>query len=170
MDLSNTHRLGLPLLHAGQAQKEIWHNEALALLDLLVQPVVLSVGATQPPATSGVGDCHVVGEGAQSLWSGHDHAIAGWTDAGWRFVAPVEGMRFLVAETLVPLTFVDGAWQSGALAVSELTVNGMKVVGEQGEAVNVPDGGTTIDSEARAAISAIISALTAHGLIALPTP
>ncbi len=169
MDLSNTHRLGLPLLHAGQAQKEIWHNEALALLDLMVQPVVLTTGTTEPPATPGVGDCHVVGEGGQGAWAGRDHMIAGWTDAGWRFVAPVEGMRFLIAGSMMPLTFVDGVWVAGALAVSEVSVNGVKVVGAQAEAVAAPTGGGIIDSEARHAISAIISALTAHGLIASPT-
>ena len=170
MDLSNTHRLGLPLLHAGQAQKEIWHNEALALLDLLVQPLVLTIGLIDPPAAPGVGDCHVVGEGGAGVWSGRDHAIAGWTGGGWRFVAPVEGMRFLIAGTMVPLTFMGGAWVTGTLAASELSVNGVKVVGAQAEAVATPTGGGTIDSEARGAISAIISALTAHGLIASPTP
>lgn len=169
MDLSNTHRLALPLLHAGQAQKEIWHNEALALLDMLVQPVVQSFGATEPPAAPSPGDCHVVGAGAQAAWAGHDHAIAGWTDAGWRFVAPTEGMRFLMAETMVPLSFVAGAWRVGTLAVSALSVNGLKVVGERADAIPVPVAGATVDSEARAAISSIISALTGHGLIAAPT-
>ena len=35
-----TPRFGLPLLAPGQAAKELTHNEALSLLDLLVQPVV----------------------------------------------------------------------------------------------------------------------------------
>lgn len=170
MDLSNTHRLKLPLLHAGQAQKEIWHNEALALLDLLVQPVVQSVGATEPPAMPAPGDCHVVGDGAQDAWAGYDHSVAGWTEAGWRFVIPAEGMRFLIAGTMVPITFVEGVWRTGVLAASELSVNGLKVVGERGGAVAVPAGGATIDSEARAALSSIIAALTAHGLIASSNP
>ena len=33
-------RLAMPLLAAGQAQKEIWHNEALAMVDLLLQGAV----------------------------------------------------------------------------------------------------------------------------------
>jgi len=37
-DLPSTPRLALPLLAVAQAQKEVTHNEALALLDLLVQP------------------------------------------------------------------------------------------------------------------------------------
>ncbi|WP_312846581.1 hypothetical protein [Sphingopyxis sp. PET50] len=39
-DLPSTARLALPLLAMAQAQKEVTHNEALTLLDLLVQPVV----------------------------------------------------------------------------------------------------------------------------------
>jgi hypothetical protein len=41
-----------------------------------------------------------------------------------------------------------------------------KVVDEQGAAIPVPVGGATVDTEARAAIDAIIGALEAHGLIA----
>lgn len=44
-----TDRLRLPLLTAGQAQKEVTHNEALLLLDLLVQASVQSAGLTSPP-------------------------------------------------------------------------------------------------------------------------
>lgn len=170
MDLSNSHRLALPLLHAGQAQKELWHNEALALLDLLVQPVVQTIGGTEPPATPDAGDCHVVGIAATDAWAGRDHAIAGWTDAGWRFVAPVEGMRFLMAGTMVPLSFTGGAWQVGVFSVSELSVEGQKVVGGQGASVAIPVGGATVDKEARTAIAAIVAALTEHGLIAASAP
>ncbi len=42
-------RLALPLLAAGQAQKELVHNEALLRLDLVSQPVVpLLIRATIP--------------------------------------------------------------------------------------------------------------------------
>lgn len=169
MELSNTHRLGLPLLHAGQAQKEIWHNEALALLDLVVQPVVRSIGDAAPPEAPELGQCHVVGPDAQAEWAGRERMIAGWTAAGWRFVEPVEGMQVVMAETMIPACYVEGAWRIGIVPASELWVSGRKVVGQQGAAVAVPSGGMVIDDEARAAISSIISALTEHGLIAAST-
>jgi hypothetical protein len=43
---------------------------------------------------------------------------------------------------------------------------GNKVVGSQGATVATATGGTTIDSEARVAINAVIARLQAHGLIA----
>lgn len=44
-----TPRLALPMLQPGQAQKEMFHNEALALLDLATQAVVEAVGVDAPP-------------------------------------------------------------------------------------------------------------------------
>jgi len=41
----------------------------------------------------------------------------------------------------------------------------VQVVGPQGSPVADPSGGSTVDSEARTAIGAILSALRAHGLI-----
>lgn len=37
MSMETTARLGLPLLAPGQAQKELFHNEALALVDAATQ-------------------------------------------------------------------------------------------------------------------------------------
>ena len=42
-------RFALPLLHAGQAQKEITHNEALQLIDMLLHPYAESASLTAPP-------------------------------------------------------------------------------------------------------------------------
>lgn len=49
---------------------------------------------------------------------------------------------------------------------SEYRVDGTKVVGSQQGAITAPTGGATIDSQARTAISAILSAMRTHGLIA----
>ncbi|MFX4817188.1 DUF2793 domain-containing protein, partial [Acinetobacter baumannii] len=56
-----TSRLALPLLAAGQAQKEMFHNEALALIDLALAAAVESVGLNTPPATPEDGQCWIVG-------------------------------------------------------------------------------------------------------------
>ena len=49
MSDSTTH-LGLPYLLAAQAQKHVSHNEALRLLDAMVQLSVLDRTRTTPPA------------------------------------------------------------------------------------------------------------------------
>jgi hypothetical protein len=45
-------------------------------------------------------------------------------------------------------------------------LGGLVVVGAWGAAIAAPAGGTTIDVEGRAAISAILAALRSHGMIA----
>jgi len=47
-----------------------------------------------------------------------------------------------------------------------LRVNNVKVIGAQGAAVSDASGGATVDTEARAAINALLARLRAHGLIA----
>ena len=49
MSDTTTH-LGLPYLLAAQAQKHVTHNEALRLLDAMVQLSVLDRTRTTPPA------------------------------------------------------------------------------------------------------------------------
>ncbi len=84
-------RLGLPLLQPAQAQKHVTHNEALRLLDALVQLSVVSFDATLPPSLPGDGDAYALGSGTTGAWAGQDGAIALWVDAGWQFFAPQPG-------------------------------------------------------------------------------
>ncbi|WP_420140894.1 DUF2793 domain-containing protein [Sphingomonas sp.] len=87
-----TPRLMLPLLAAGQAQKEVTHNEALTLLDMLVQPVVEASGIDVPPVAPQPGQIWIVGGAASGAWAGHADHLAGWSGGGWRFVTPQPGM------------------------------------------------------------------------------
>ncbi|OYY90563.1 MAG: hypothetical protein B7Y45_07865 [Sphingomonas sp. 28-66-16] len=160
-------RLALPLLQPGQAQKELYHNEALALLDLAVQPVVLSVGLDSPPADPMPGQCWIVGSAPIGAWAGRANALAGWTAGGWRFVAACDGMvAWSLADGLLARA-EDGGWTLGETRCSRVIVGDDRVVGPRQPAIADPAGGTTIDVEARATLGAILAALRAHGLIAL---
>ena len=59
----------------------------------------------------------------------------------------------------------SGAWEFGVLRGSSILIGGQQVVGARVAAIASPAGGTTIDSEARAAIAAALGALRQHGLI-----
>lgn len=50
--------------------------------------------------------------------------------------------------------------------VTELRVNGMKVVGAKQPAISNPAGGTVIDIEARDVLNQLLTAMRSHGLIA----
>jgi hypothetical protein len=159
-------RLALPFISVGQAQKEVTHNEALAILDLAVQPVVESSDGTVPPALPIVGQAWIVGAAASGAWAGHVGEIAGWTDGGWRFVALPAGSVVWVSDLGLPaVRGVDG-WQVGDVRASRLLIGDNQVVGPQRPAISEPAGGSTVDTAARAAIAAILGSLRSHGLIA----
>lgn len=164
--MSDTARWALPLLDAGQAQKEMTHNEALLLLDLLAGAGVVAVGVETPPADPVAGQCWVIGATPTAAWAGRALALAGWTAGGWRFVAPRDGLTVWSAADGCPVIFGGGQWRIGRLAATELVVGGVRVIGPQRPAIVPPAGGSNVDGEARATIAAMLAALTAHGLIA----
>ncbi|MBB5711447.1 DUF2793 domain-containing protein [Sphingomonas xinjiangensis] len=165
MSHDGTPRLGLPMLAAGQAQKEMTHNEALLLLDALVSGMATAIGAESPPDRPEDGQCWIVGADPTGAWQGHANALAAWSAGGWRFLAPREGMRVWAgAETGFAL-FRDGDWRIGEVH-GKVFVEGVQVVGRRGLAVAEPAGGIVVDGQARAAIVAVLEALRTHGLIA----
>lgn len=159
-------RLGLPFLQPGQAQKELFHNEALSLLDALVQPVVQAIGGESPPASPQLGLTWVVGEHPTGAWAGRAGAIATWTAGGWRFVAPIDGMAVWTTDDGMVARRAGGAWTRGILAGAEVRIGGIKVLDEQQPPIPEPQSGTTIDAPGRSAIVAILMVLRKHGLIA----
>ena len=62
----------LPFILAAQAQKHVTHNEAIRLLDAIVQLSVLDCDLTAPPASPIDGDRYIVASGATGLWVGWD--------------------------------------------------------------------------------------------------
>ena len=159
-------RLALPLLQPSQAQKEMFHNEALALLDIAVQPVARSVGEAAPPSTPQVGQCWIVGSAPTGEWAGHALALAGFTAGGWRFVSPFQGFAVWSIADGCLATFEGSAWSIGKVAGSALVIGGVRVVGAQASAIPEPIGGGLVDAEARSTVAAILAALRTHGLIA----
>lgn len=118
--MSNSPNLALPYLETGQAQKEVTHNEALALLDAVVQLSVLTVTAT-PPATPGDGERWIVGDGATGAWAGQDNRIALWS-SGWLFIAPGVGWLAFDQSASALRMWSGAAWiDTGLLLTSTYT-------------------------------------------------
>jgi len=159
-------RLALPFLQPGQAQKELYHNEALAMLDIAVHAAVQSAEVSQPPASPVTGQCWIVASPAGGAWTGRAGAIAGWTTGGWRFVQPREGMLIWSMADNVWLQWIGGVWIAGHAVASGLWIDGVQVVGTQQAPIADPAGGGTVDVEARTAITEALEALRGHGLIA----
>ncbi|NEX48154.1 DUF2793 domain-containing protein [Pseudotabrizicola algicola] len=111
MSDTTTH-LGLPYLMAAQAQKHVTHNEALRLLDAMVQLAVLDRTRTVPPASPADGDRHLVASGATGLWAGWDLNVAFRVDGVWLRLVPRPGWLVWVADEGVFLVWSGSSWAS----------------------------------------------------------
>lgn len=160
-----TPRFALPLLQPGQAQKEMFHNEAIAGFDLIVQAGVVAAGIDTPPTAPESGQSWIVGAAPTGDWAGQANNLAGWSAGGWRFIPPVEGMAVWVIADAVVARFRDGGWVLGAETATSLNIAGNQVVGERRPAIADPTGGTVVDVESRAALASVLAALRTHGLI-----
>lgn len=158
-------RFALPFILPGQAQKEAYHNEALTQVDIALHACVEGAPAADPPGTPALGQSWLVAAGATGAWAGQGGKLAGWTEGGWRFVAPVAGMTCWNRSAGCWLYWSGSGWSDGSLPAAALVVAGDQVVGPRLATVPSPSGGTTIDAEARAAIDALIATLKSHGLI-----
>lgn len=163
---TTTARHELPLLVPGQAQKEMFHNEALAAIDMLLHAAVESVGLDAPPVAPEHGRTWVVGAAPSGDWIGRAHHLASWTSGGWRFAPPVRGMSVAVGAAGLRAAWDGTRWAIGVVEAERFVVAGTQVVGAQNPAITDPVGGSAIDAEARAALSAILTTLRTHGLIA----
>ncbi|QPQ56070.1 DUF2793 domain-containing protein [Allosphingosinicella flava] len=159
-------RLNLPFLVPGQAQKEFFHNEALAQIDMMLCAAIEGDALSSPPSAPGIGRSWIVAPSAAGAWSGMEHAVACWTSGGWRFAMPAQGMAVWDKSRSLFRHWNGTAWSSGEWRVSKLIVDGNQVVGARLPPIESPAGGGIVDAEARQAIAAIRAALMSHGLIA----
>jgi hypothetical protein len=104
-----THLL-LPYILASQAQKHVTHNEALRLLDAMVQLSVLDRTRTTPPASPTDGDRHIVASGATGLWAGWDLNVAFWVDGVWMRLVPRPGWLAWIAAEQMFLVWNGSSW------------------------------------------------------------
>lgn len=157
-------RFAFPFLVPAQAQKEFFHNEALAAIDCALHAAVEGAALATPPSSPALGQTWIVAPDASAEWAGRTDMLAAWTSGGWRFLAPVAGMLAWNKAAEVWMRWTGEAWSEGTLPASALLIGGEQVVGPRLPEVPSPSGGTVIDAEARAAIGALIATLKSHGL------
>ena len=156
----------LPYILPGQAQKELYHNEALARIDIAMSAAVEGPPQAAPPTSPQAGQCWIVAaSGASGEWAGKPDMVAGWTGGGWRLVMPQPGLRAWVKTAGLWFHWTGSAWNGGEVAAAAVRIGGQQVVSARQPGVPSPSGGTVIDAEARAAIAALTAALMSHGLI-----
>ena len=161
--MAESSRYALPFLQAGQAQKEVTHNTAVAQIDALLQLGVESrQAATDQPI---IGTVWIVGLNATGAWMGHDGQIAAFDDSGWLFAAPRNGCIAFVRDEDIFIHYSNSQWRD-AWPVRSLTVGSQNVTGGPAVTVPTPSGGAVVDAEGRAAFGQLLVALRGMGIIA----
>lgn len=136
--------LGLPMLFTGQAQKEVFVNEAHSLIDAIAH-CAIEGSASTPPATPISGSNWLVGTGASGDWSGMDGKVACCQSGNWLFVTPFDGFR-VFDRSRSQFAHYSGGWKTPTSVIA-------------------PTGGTTIDTQARTTLANLISALQTAGVL-----
>jgi len=176
--MTNTPRLGLPAIEAAQAQKHVTHNEALVLLDALMQLAVESRLLTTPPGSPLEGACYIPAQGATGAWSGWSGQVALFTGGGWLRIVPASGLKAWVRAERLTITYEDGTWRDGiALTIhggrvtlrakeEELTLSGAFV--ETSDPAFIPDRAIVLGVSSRTTLA--ITGASSYGLESWGTP
>jgi hypothetical protein len=141
---SATARLSLPLLFSGQSQKEVFVNQALAVIDGATHCAIEGERAA-PPAAPADGTAWLVAAGASGEWAGWAGRIALRQAGQWLPLLPCDGMQVLDRARGQILHRIAGTWRAPGLP-------------------NLPSGGTVIDAPARQAIANLVAALQQWGV------
>src|SRR5690606_30266264 len=127
-------RFAIPLLFAGQAQKEVFVNEAHALIDALLHPAV--EGETDdPPIDPAEGECWLVGAAPNGAWAGHGGKLACRQAGEWVLSTPRDGMRIFDRSRGQAIRYRDRRQRAATPAA--------------------PVGRPTVDTAARATVTAL---------------
>lgn len=101
-------RLAMPYIQPAQAQKHVTHNEALRVLDVVVQLSLASRTLNTPPLIAQNGSCYLVPAAAGGDWVGQAGRIALRDNDAWDFLTPRTGWLAMVLDE-DRLLFFDGA-------------------------------------------------------------
>ena len=133
--MTDTSNLGLPCIDAAQAQKHVTHNEALRILDSIVQLAVLDRDLNAPPGSPGEGERWIVSASPAPTgdWAGHGDHVAAWQDGGWQFSEPKVGWVAYAVDEGALLTWNGTAWDdffSSVTAIQNLALLGVGTIAD----------------------------------------
>jgi len=154
-----TAHLALPFIMAAQAQKHVTHNEALRLLDGIVQLSVLDRDLTDPPASPAEGARYIPATGASGAWSGWDGSIAYWIEGAWMKILPAPGWLAWVVDEAQAVIWTGSGWIPMANAMGFIAQSASVAVARG------PNGGSTGMAVAEELLSGLSGASRASTIV-----
>ena len=105
--MPNSPNLGLPFIVANQAQKHVPHNDAVAMIDGILQLSLVARGLNTPPSSPVDGQRWLIGAAPTAEWLGQAGLVAFRNAGAWQFLVPRKGWAaWIEAESL--LLIYDG--------------------------------------------------------------
>lgn len=111
--------LVLPYLQPAQAQKHVTHNEALQILDTVVQLSVEGFGMQSPPALPAEGTVYALGAAPIADWQGHGLELAAWINGAWQYLTPQTGWRAWGRQEAELRVWTGTAWEARGSAPTD---------------------------------------------------
>lgn len=164
--MSTSPDLGIPFIAEQQVEPELTHNSALVVMSALLKGVINATNNT-PPGSPTVGDAYIVGSAGAGDWYGKSKTIAIYYNGGWLHIPGVDSNGTQITM---------GSRQEG-MCVYDQNINGLQVFDgtnwqpryllEAAKQAAVADatGGSTVDTEARAALNSLLAKCRTLGLI-----
>jgi len=136
--MTDTSNLGLPCIEAAQAQKHVTHNEALRILDSIVQLAVLDRDLNAPPPSPSEGERWIVKASPAPTgdWAGHGDQVAAWQDGGWQFSTPHVGWVAYVVDEGTMVAWNGTAWGDFFSIVTAIQNLALLGIGTTADATN----------------------------------
>lgn len=132
--------LGIPFISQAQAQPEVTHNEALLLLQAMLNGII-DRGVNTPAVGPTIGDAYIVGSAPTGTWSGRANCITIWSGTAWDFVpgetsagtpitmgARQEGVRAWVRDENTYYIWNGSAWINFASTPAVATDYGQRAI------------------------------------------
>jgi hypothetical protein len=135
----------LPLIQPSQAQKHVTHNEALKVLDLIVQMTVESRTLSVAPSSPVLGACQIVGPGATGLWAGQDGAATTFTGIVWEFYPPKTGWTAWVVDEGQAVVYDGAAWVAASEGPAEFPQLGVSATADATNRLTVSSPATLLN-------------------------
>lgn len=124
MSTDSTPRLTIPYIVASQAQKEVTHNDALNMIDALLNCRVASERADPPTSGLVEGNCYIVGSPATGAWVGKEKYIAQYIGGDWELYAPTQGLLVYDADAAAYKKFGGTVWETLYFPLANLSGTG----------------------------------------------
>jgi hypothetical protein len=85
----------VPFISPSQAQKHVTHNDAIEVIDSLIQRLAKDSSLSSPPASPAQGDIYIIASSpaATGLWSGQENSLARFDGSVWKFSVPQDGWQ-----------------------------------------------------------------------------